>query len=271
VPLFIAVVAVSWLFQRLGLPGIFYDVATTGDILSHLLLLSGTSVLWTIPPEMQFYAVFAAFWLLWCRSKPMATGAAVLAVGAIIALGMPNPIIRSGALIIDTKIAMSLPTFLIGSAIGYLYARHGVYRRFAHGAFALCLLLLPLAYPKIFLLLSGRELDTWRDLGVLGFIATLFAIVVFLVPDDSRWLANAAGDFVGKISYSLYLLHLPVYALMPAALKATPALLLPVYLFAALAASYASYRLLEYPLRVWLRARLMPSNPGRAAMLPGGQ
>jgi peptidoglycan/LPS O-acetylase OafA/YrhL len=269
-PLFIAVVCVSYLLQRLGVTGIFYDISNTGNILSHLLMLSGTSVLWTIPPEMQFYAVFAGFWLVWQRSKQAAACVLALAGGAIILLGMPNPMVKIAGLLVDTKIIMSLPTFMVGIAAGHLYARHGVCKKFAHGAFALCLLALPLVYPKIFLLLSGRELDAWRDLGVLGFLAALFAIIVFLVPDDSRWLANPAGDFIGKISYSLYLLHLPVFALMSMFLqpsKTSPGLLLPLYLGAALAVAYASYRLLEYPLRVWIRARLMPadrSHPGAA-------
>jgi peptidoglycan/LPS O-acetylase OafA/YrhL len=262
VPLFLMVVFVSYLLQRLGQAGIFYDVSNMRQVLSHVLMLSGTSVLWTIPPEMQFYAIFAGFWLAWQRSRRVAACAALLLAGLIIALGMPNPIAKVAGLLVDTKIIMALPTFLVGATLGHLYARHGVWKKFAHGAFALCILLLPLAYPQVFLMLSGRELDAWRDLGVLCFVATLFGVVVFLVPDDSRWLANPAGDFVGRISYSLYLLHMPVYALMPAALRSSPNLYLPLYLAASLAAAYVSYRLLEYPLRTWLRARLMPS--GRA-------
>jgi peptidoglycan/LPS O-acetylase OafA/YrhL len=258
-PLFIAVVLVSYLLQRLGMPGVFYDITSVREVLSHVLMLSGTSVLWTIPPEIQFYVIFAGFWLAWQRSWRVAAGAAVLLVVAIVVLGLPNPIKRVSGLIIDTKIIMALPTFLTGIALGHLYARHGVYRKLAHGIFAACLLLLPLAYPKIFELLAGRELDAWRDLGVLCFVAALFAIVIFLVPDDNRWLANAVGDFVGRISYSLYLLHLPVYALLAGVLKTAPGPLLPLYLAASIAAAHASYRLLEYPLRVWLRRRLMPS------------
>ena len=50
----------------------------------------------------------------------------------------------------------------------------------------------------------------WLSYEVLLVMSTVFFCVVFLVPNNNVLLANRFGDFIGKISYSLYLLHMPI-------------------------------------------------------------
>ena len=50
----------------------------------------------------------------------------------------------------------------------------------------------------------------WKDLEILFIVSLIFFFFIFLTPENDRLLANRVGDFLGKISYSLYLLHIPV-------------------------------------------------------------
>lgn len=70
------------------------------------------------------------------------------------------------------------------------------------------LLSLPFTFPKTFLLLTGKEIDSWTSLVVLAQISLLFNFVIrdrrFLQAD----LSTRPLVWVGRISYSIYLLHL---------------------------------------------------------------
>ncbi|BFM11426.1 hypothetical protein R50072_15790 [Simiduia litorea] len=70
--------------------------------------------------------------------------------------------------------------------------------------------------------------------------------IVFLVPNNNILLANKIGDFMGKISYSLYLLHIPVITHvntldMLVELKLVLALILSTFI------AYLSFRYIEKP------------------------
>ncbi|GAA80909.1 hypothetical protein P20495_3431 [Pseudoalteromonas sp. BSi20495] len=45
-------------------------------------------------------------------------------------------------------------------------------------------------------------------------MSTVFFCVVFLVPNNNIVLANKIGDFLGKVSYSFYLLHMPIIGIV---------------------------------------------------------
>ena len=72
----------------------------------------------------------------------------------------------------------------------------------------------------------------------------------------AEMLENRAGDFLGRISYSLYLLHMPLLQLLPDDASEYPTLALLPYLGLVLLVSWLSYRLIEYPARKGLRRGL---------------
>lgn len=87
----------------------------------------------------------------------------------------------------------------------------------------------------------------------------------------ARLLSLPALVLLGEASYSLYLLHIPVYAALAGLNLDLAGPAYAGYLAAAISASLVMYLLLERPLRRWILARgtgaVMASRPGRDAML----
>ena len=82
----------------------------------------------------------------------------------------------------------------------------------------------------------------------------VFFLITFLVPDEDTLISNRIGDFLGKISFSLYLLHLPVlWQIENQAIK-SPALFLPIFLVLTIVVSSTSYFVIENPLRLIIRS-----------------
>lgn len=74
-PLFVFVVLLSFLSQQIFSNGVFYKILDVNSLISHLFLLSGVSVLWTIPTEIQFYILFIPLcWLFIFRNIYISLG-----------------------------------------------------------------------------------------------------------------------------------------------------------------------------------------------------
>lgn len=262
IPLFLIVVLSSYTFMKLGINDLLYDIRDTTSLISHLTFLSGDSVLWTIAPEIQFYALFIFLWWLLARRRNclylFISGVIIL----VVLLDFPNPSWEILGLDVDTKLIRSLPYFLVGVIFGRLYRNGKPPVRLMSGAFISVLLVIPLLYPEIFRSLTGRGHRMWGDVGILLVVSLVFFSVVFLVPDENKILANPIGDFVGKISYSLYLLHLPVLRLvmklMPANLHSMTYIL--VFLITAGIVAGVSYYVVENPARNAIKAICISSR-----------
>ena len=256
VPLFAVVIAASIVLPRLGVTGVFYDLPTPQLIASHLTTLSGKSILWTIPTELHFYAAFVVLWLIFARSKRAGTLLAVGLIVAVVAADFPRFRGETVRMIpYDLRLAQVVPYFLAGVLLARLYHNPDT-RRWQHPAFASVLLVIPLMYPSIFEELFGYRHGLWNDVLVLVVVAGVFAVVLFAVPDTPGVLVNRLGDELGRISYSLYLLHVPVMWLVRQ-VEVPNTIGFVVFLGLSLLVASAAFRLFELPMQRMLRSRLL--------------
>jgi peptidoglycan/LPS O-acetylase OafA/YrhL len=257
VPLYVAVVLVSWLLIQLGISDALYPIPGWKALLTHLLMLRGVSVLWTIPPEIQFYVLFAGLWWLWGQ-RP---GILYLLLGATFLLlwsqGFPRPTGSVLGLPWDFSLAQALPYFSAGMLYGSLYGKLNLPGRAVRHGNVCVLLLIPLLYPLIFTALTGDSHGMWQDPTILLALSLVFFITVFAVPDDNPLLVNRVGDFLGRISYSLYLWHLPILLAVKPLAAAYPWWSLGPYLLLSIAAAQLSFQVIEDPSRRYLRRVLM--------------
>lgn len=247
IPLFFAIVISSYVLQKNGITEILYRIPSAEIVLSHLVFFKGVSVLWTIPAIIQFYTIFILIWWLSSRKE----GYVYILMAAVLIflffINFTRPKGHIGSLPYDLALLPSLPYFFVGLSFGELYKNWKAPEYLSSGWYVLVLLLIPLIYPKVFILLTGRNHLMWSDIGVLSVVSIIFFSVLFLVPDKNIFLANSVGDFLGKISYSLYLLHIPVFLQCEKIFTGTPEILLLLFIFCSFAVSYASYRLVELP------------------------
>jgi peptidoglycan/LPS O-acetylase OafA/YrhL len=154
----------------------------------------------------------------------------------------------------DFALLSSLPYFLMGVIFGQLYKRWKIPNNLSNRIYVLSLLLILFLYPIIFAHFTGHYHKIWRDVGILFIVSFVFFLITFLVPDDEKIISNPIGAFFGKISYSIYLLHMPILMQIEEHAIKSPELLLPIYLLLTIVASYISYLVIESPSRTTIRA-----------------
>ncbi len=257
-PLYLLVVFSSYLLSSSGNDSL-YNIPDTNTLLGHLFFIYGESVLWSIPPEIQFYFIFTIFWAL---AKNRAGYIYLSIVAVMILLFLTNfPRIYgdiNGIPFNEFSVLRTLPFFFVGAILGMQYRSLNIPAYLQKHGFLLTLFLIPLMYPEFSPVATADKSRMWLSYEVLLVMSTVFFCTVFLVPDHNVLLANRFGDFIGKISYSLYLLHLPIITKvnqwqLPVEIK----LLLSFGL--SVIAAYLSYRFFEKPIALAIR-KMAPSK-----------
>lgn len=258
IPLYLFVVTLSFVAKQF-LPGSMsayaFNIPNGNELLAHLMFLHGNSVLWTIPPEIHFYIIFTLFWLLWPRMPRLVhvlVPCLLLLSAATVSHTVPQIIFYD---LVATPVILNVfPYFATGMLMGILYRRWQPATRWKSHYYALALLAIPLLYPAILLQLTGISHRMWEDPAILIAMATIFFLVVFMVPEKNPVLENRLGDFLGKISYSLYLLHIPLMLVLQNLGLIGGLGGLVAFLLFTCGMSYLSFRFLESPARKWIRA-----------------
>lgn len=210
IPLYLLVVLSSYILSLFGYSGL-YEITDINSLIAHLIFVYGESVLWTISPEIHFYLIFVIFWYL-AASR---IGYVYMLITAILILLFFTNFPRISGEIQGIKynffnILRSLPYFFIGVIFGIYYKTFKVPEYLNKNWFILTLLLIPLMYPQFSPITSDAKNKMWLNYEVLLVMSSVFFCIVYLVPNNNVLLANKVGDFLGKISYSFYLLHMPI-------------------------------------------------------------
>ncbi len=211
-PLYLLVVLSSYALT-INDSDILYNISDLNTLLGHLLFLHGESVLWSIPPEIQFYFLFLVFWALSGRRKGYIYVAIVAFMLVWYFANFPRIFGEFDGIPYNLFSTLrTFPYFFIGVIFGLHYKTFKVPSYLKSHWFILALCLIPLMYPEFTPINNSDKKRMWLSYEVLFVISTVFFCVVYLVPDNNILLANRVGDFIGKISYSLYLLHMPIIA-----------------------------------------------------------
>jgi peptidoglycan/LPS O-acetylase OafA/YrhL len=270
-PLYFLVILVSYLLYILGIEEIFYSIESLADLFSQLFMLSGKSVLWAISVQIHFYVFFMLLWWLHSRRAGLPYILMSVIFICLVFLDFPKPEWKLLDIDIETRAIRSLPYFLVGVIYGQIYRYWKAPDYLRRNVFVLALLILPLLYPTIFKFVTGHSHQKWEDVGVLLVVAAVFFSQVFLVPGNNAFLSNPLGDFLGKISYSLFLLHVPVLGLTKALAREYPAAFLLVFVALSIVAASISYFVIENPARKAIRSIIpsgvpQPTSPDVAAV-----
>ncbi|WDE01325.1 acyltransferase family protein [Thalassomonas actiniarum] len=252
-PLYLAIVFCSY-FLSLADNNSLYNIPDFNTLLGHLFFIYGESVLWSIPPEIQFYFIFIIFWAF-AKSR---TGYIYLSIFAVmIFLFLTNfPRISgdiNGVPYNVFNVLRSLPFFFVGVIFGMHYKSLKTPDYLRKHWFILALCLIPLMYPGLSPVTSDAKRKMWLSYEVLLVMSSVFFCIVFLVPNNNILLANKFGDFIGKISYSLYLLHMPIIAKVNQFDLSIEFKLLMSFVLSIFAA-YISFRYFERPVAKLIRS-----------------
>jgi peptidoglycan/LPS O-acetylase OafA/YrhL len=123
VPLFLIIVVSSYVLNLLGISGIFYDIPNKVRFLLHAGFIWGTAVLWTIPVEIQFYAMFVCFWRLKSKKCSQMYLLITAIFIAVVTLGFPVKFVNILGETFALNLFRSLPYFFAGMVFGHLYSR----------------------------------------------------------------------------------------------------------------------------------------------------
>lgn len=246
---------------------------------------------WSVAVEAFFYLVFP-----WCavravrvrKEKLLGAMAVVWAAGLVpsalyLALhpeGLAATHTSGDAWLAVLKFnpLLRLPEFVLGVLLGRLFALDeadaapGRATEAPAGSARTGLFLAPLAAGAVLVAFAASEHLPYALLHN-ALLSPLYAALVYGLARGGgplgRGLASRPMTELGAASYSLYILQYPLSEglrwlaerLQPAVDFAAPRPFFVLFLVAALGLSVASFRLVEAPLRAWLRRRLSPATP----------
>ena len=275
-PLYLVVLGLSWLAWRTGQPGLY--VIDTPSLWRHLTLREGQSVLWSIPVEFTFYALLPLLALglayMARRGWPMAVQAGVFFL-ALAAVTLAWPPARS--LENDVRLWPYLAVFLCGAfaaQVDVWLARARARPQLWGAAGLLALVAWCIAIPAVWAWLTGRPFEATVTRTWYLFFGLLWSVLLLAVLHGPAWLqwpfAWRPLRWVGLVSFSLYLWHMPVLgALLKTGVAERLPLLAPwIVLAVSLAVSWLSWRLFEKPLQGVRLQRFRQVQAGVAGETP---
>ncbi|MEO0436770.1 MAG: acyltransferase [Pseudomonadota bacterium] len=256
-PLYLALILTSYLIIASGLkPDFHYRVDSVLTLSESLLFLRAPNEFWTIPVEVQFYALFLILWITFAR-KP--TGSVVPIVSLWVASAIPSAaywLYNGGVLPLVTTYATP---FMLGLLLAGLFRtaqESEPQLRWSNRLGLLFLLAVLLNLPSLRLdygltLGEGFYLRTWLDPLNWALVLGLFYCAM-LSARSLNFLSGALMAYFGGISYALYLFHYPV--LIAVSETALPTVLkFPIAFLIVVGLAHLSGRYLEVPAAKFVR------------------
>ncbi|MEM6634723.1 MAG: acyltransferase [Pseudomonadota bacterium] len=265
VPLFVFVVLFSYFTygrQIFGVTFQFYGMGDWDTVLHHLTLRKGYSVLWTIPVELFFYALFPVYWAISSRGWAVWAVLALLIIQVLFVIPWYEALSEQHDDAVPTflRLFSRLQYFLVG-ILAYRFCRSEMKNLDAVFIFSASLILL--CYPQIYKSLTDTPAMVWRNESLM-----LLVFLLLLSASNSSLANKVLGGPVmrhlGDISYSVYLTHVPVMLVVTQLVDTgTPVLFVSLVLAGTLAVSEVTFRFLEKPSRRAITNRTLKAGARR--------
>lgn len=237
---YLALTIAGILVVGMGLP--FYHIPDAAALWRGLALIHAPDIFWSIPVELHFYAVFVFLWI--AAQK----GRAIQGLAAVIIAQVLGMILWPDAYYVLFKWGH----LFIAGVLAAMAFRRGVFRFSARTwpiAAWLCLPGALVVLPQWRRSLGLEIPAPFVDPVVLIWVGMIFLFALVAVG-PFRALAHPALRFFGTISYSMYLLHMPIIVTAGHMLRlgiAPAPILFAGAIAATIVVAYLSLRLIERP------------------------
>jgi peptidoglycan/LPS O-acetylase OafA/YrhL len=258
VPLFYLVIVLAMIIGKIGdalhVNLTLYDV---GNVFNLFFFIKGTDVFWTIPVEVQFYAMFTLIWWLNSKSKILTIFVLMAAVPLMIHLNIQS---------FSRSLLFHLAFFLSGALISRWFSLNSRAQRaelmWSAGfvaAFVFAFLLFPQVNAWLFNQSAPREI--WHD---SRYLLAISACLIMTLNSNiaSAILGNKIMSHLGQISYSIYLLHIPVILSLDrfTPSRRSPELFLLIAFVLVIALASVTHKYFERPTQRYLNRLLASKN-----------
>lgn len=245
VPLYFLVVISSYCLWRLRGEAWPLFPVTSESLIENLFFLKGVSILWTIAVEFQFYIFFPLIWFLGRKSKTIILVITIIYVFLISLAGYPK----------EPVLLRSVPFFMAGVFISTIPNLNN--KNISNAIFVICLIATIISFPRIITPIEfhlGLTADpikyviVWESKFYLILIPSLVWSALS-APWAKLLLGHQSVRYLGTISYSFYLIHMPILELMEYkySIKNNVFLFLVIYVSITIALSVISYVFIERP------------------------
>jgi len=235
------------------------EIVDFNDIIKHIFLLESKSIYWSIPVEFLYYLVspFLVLIIKLIYSLTKNHSFVFLFLGTLISCSILGWYVDKEnifRIILFTKPVKYFTLFIPGLTIAYIH-----YFNQKEGLFTInykinkillipCIILLAISIRLIW----TKWLDLpfiWHDMRLAIVFGCIWSIILsftlFKSCKNPNFLRSTPLMLVGKVSYSAYLLHIPILYFYRDITEINPHIKLLLFLATTTAISYLSYRLLE--------------------------
>lgn len=238
----------------------------------HQSISPGSSHLWSIAVEEQFYVIWPVVMLLGFRMVPKRHELKWFFFALLLFAGWMRwqgfgavfkPMYR------ELLMPMVFEAFILGACLTALQFREASNRVISRLGWVLMTLLAASAA-----IIHSPYVGEWRFLVSECRYQSLLLVSVWIIMRSTEltkpwwfdwFLLNAVVQYLGRISYGFYLIHFPVVHLLEESLKAHWMVLLMLSLAISLGLAVVSYEFMERPLQRWANRKdpLRPAGSSR--------